>query len=203
MTLNFWHRLTNKPDRNFAKKVLLENIKLRTNWIITIEKLINRFNLADKIGNHKKFKETTKCEIDKAYLEYWNSELSKPDKPRLKFYREVKDNFKTENYLEIENFQSREAIAKLRCSDHTLEIERGRQLKIDREGRVCRMCDMGEIETEKHFLLECNKYEQLRNKFNTLEFTTVRQLINNSDQIQLGNYLVEAFELKANTLITN
>ena len=203
LTLNYWHRLTNMPDRNLAKKALLENIKLRTNWIITIEKLLNRFNLTDKIGNHKKFKETTKCEIDKAYLEYWNSELSKHDKPRLKFYGEVKDNFKIENYLEIENFQSRKAIAKLRCSDHTLEIERGRHLKIDRERRICRMCDMGAIETEKHFLLECNKYEQLRNKFNTLEFTTVRQLINNSDQIKLGNYLVEAFKLKSNTLITN
>ena len=74
----------------------------------------------------------TKCEIDKAYLEYWNSELSKPDTSRLKFYWEVKYHFKIENYLEIEYFQSRKAIAKLRCCDYTLEIERGSPLKIAR-----------------------------------------------------------------------
>ena len=50
LTLNFWHRVTNLPDTALVKKAMLENIKLRTNWIMTIEKLINRFHLAEAIG---------------------------------------------------------------------------------------------------------------------------------------------------------
>ena len=65
LTLNFWHRVTNLPNTSLAKKALLENIGLRTNWIRTIEKLINTFNLADKIGNHNKFKNVTKHAISR------------------------------------------------------------------------------------------------------------------------------------------
>ena len=39
ITLNFWHRVTNLSDTALVKKAMLENIKLRTNWIMTIEKL--------------------------------------------------------------------------------------------------------------------------------------------------------------------
>ena len=63
-TLNFWHRVNKLPDSALAKKAMLENINLNTNWIITVEKLINRFNLADKIGNHDAFKKTVKYEIE-------------------------------------------------------------------------------------------------------------------------------------------
>ena len=64
LALNFWHRVSNLPDMYLVKKALLENIELRTNWIITVEKLINRFNLADKIGNHEIKKKVAIYEID-------------------------------------------------------------------------------------------------------------------------------------------
>ena len=79
--------------------------------------------IADKVGNHEIFKKTTKCEIDKTYLKYWKSELEQPDVARLQFYKEIKNNLKIEKYLQIENFENRKTIAKLRCSDHPLEIE--------------------------------------------------------------------------------
>ena len=178
LTLNFWHRVTNLPDSALAKKAMLENIKLRTKWIITIEKLINCLNLADKVGNHEIFKKTTKCEIDKTYLKYWKSELEQPDVARLQFYKEIKNNLKIEKYLQIENFENRRSITKLRCSDHPLEIETGRHRKIDRTERFCKQCNVGAIETETHFLLECNKYDALRNKHNIVEYTTTQQLMN-------------------------
>ena len=75
LTLNFWHRVTNLPDTSLVKKALLENIDLRTNWIRTIEKLINTFNLADKIGNHEKFKDATKHALEDSYREFWINSL--------------------------------------------------------------------------------------------------------------------------------
>ena len=70
LTLNFWHRVTNLPDTSLAKKALLENIALRTNWIKTIEKLINTFNLADKTGNHNKFKTATKYALETGFQKW-------------------------------------------------------------------------------------------------------------------------------------
>ena len=127
LTLNFWHRLTNLPDTSLAKKALLENIDLRTNWIKTIEKLINTFNLADKIGNQEKFKNATKYAMENAYKSFWTNSLMDPNLSRLLFYKKIKTGFKMESYLDTAGFQHRRAIAKLRCSDHPLEIEKGRQ----------------------------------------------------------------------------
>ena len=67
LTLNFWHRITNLPDSSLAKMALLENISLRTNWIKTIEKLIDTLNLADKIDNHSKFTKATKYALENGY----------------------------------------------------------------------------------------------------------------------------------------
>ena len=63
LTLNFWHRVSNLPNTSLAKIALLENIDLRTNWIKTIEKLINTLNLTDKIENHTKIKKATKTAL--------------------------------------------------------------------------------------------------------------------------------------------
>ena len=200
LALNFWHRVSSLPDTYLVKKALLENIELRTNWITTIEKLINRFNLADKIGNHKKFKKITKNEIDKAYLNYWKTELMRADVSRLAFYREIKEDFKIENYLHIENFENRRAIAKIRCSSHSLEIEKGRHKNIPSTERICKLCDKGEIESEQHFLLKCDKYDTLKNKYEIYEYTNVLELLNNVEQETFGKYLIEAVTLREDTL---
>ena len=41
LTLNYWHRVTTLPGTLLVNKAILGNIELRTNWIITIEKLIS------------------------------------------------------------------------------------------------------------------------------------------------------------------
>ena len=200
LALNFWHRVTNLPDTTLAKKALLENIGLRTNWILTIEKLVGCFNLADKIGNHEKFKKITKFEVDRAYLNHWTIELRKPDLSRLSFYKGIKGELKMETYLQTTNLEHRKYIAKIRCSDHSLEIEKGRHRKIPRAERKCKLCIMDEIETEEHFLLKCNKYELLKNNYNIAEFTTIGEFFNDMDKTDLGRYLIEAFTLRENSI---
>ena len=200
LALNFWHRVSNLPDKYLVKKALLENIELRTNWIITVEKLINRFNLADKIGNHEHFKKVAIYETDKTYNKYWKTELVRGDVSRLTFYREIKDEFKIENYLHIEDFESRKAIAKIRCSAHSLEIEKGRHRNIPRIERICKLCDKGEVESEQHFLLNCDKYDTLKRQHEINECTNVLQLMKNVQPEKLGKYLVEAVTLRENTL---
>ena len=196
LTLNFWHRVTNLPDTALVKKAMLENIKLRTNWIMTIEKLINRFNLADVIGSHETFKKKTRCKIDETYREFWKNELENVDLGRLQFYREVKNNYNIEKYLKLEDFEHRKIIAKLRCSDHTLEIEKGRHRKMERSDRLCKQCNVGTIETEAHFLLECRKYDTLKQKHNLAELSTIQHFMDDTHLDKLGTYLIEAFSIR-------
>ena len=162
----------NLPDVTLAKKALIENVRLRTNWMLTIEKLIDCFNLADKIGNHENIKRQSKIEIDRVYVNYWTTELRNPDLRRLNLYKEIKGEFKMEHYLQTTNVEHRKAIAKIRCSDHPLEVEKGRHKNIPRSERKCKFCNLDEIETEEHFLIRCNKYKFLKTKYEIENYKT-------------------------------
>ena len=197
LTLNFWHRVTNLPNTSLAKKALLENIDLRSNWIITIEKLINIFNLADKIGNHEKFKKATKFAVEIGFQKWWKKSLNDPDVSRLLFYRKIKSEFGMESYLEIPGFEQRRHISKLRCSDHVLEIEKGRHqrgnIRTLRSERICTLCKNGQVEDEEHFLIKCGIYNSLRTKYKFEQFTEALVFFSEENLSTLGKYLIEAF----------
>ena len=57
--------------------------------------------------------------------------------------------------------------AKLRLSDHCHAIETGRRRspKIDREDWLCQICNEEFIEDEKHSLLKCENYSDVRYAF--------------------------------------
>lgn len=42
--------------------------------------------------------------------------------------------------------------------------KKGRLTWMPKEVRVCAYCDTGEVETETHFLLNCGKYKEVREK---------------------------------------
>ena len=54
-------------------------------------------------------------------------------------------------------------LAKLRTSSHSLHVEMGRRSGTSRERRLCH-CGLA-VEDERHFLLECETYDELRNKY--------------------------------------
>ena len=68
-----------------------------------------------------------------------------------------------EHYLaNVNNFDQRENITKLRISVHQLNIERGRYTGLPPELRLCSQCHLKEVEDELHFLLVCPKYNNER-----------------------------------------
>ena len=81
---------------------------------------------------------------------------------KLRTYKQFKNKFSFEYYLIVTlNFENRKLIAKFRCSDHELMIEKGRQ-KIDVEERIFYMCSEKKLEDELHFLLECPAYDRVK-----------------------------------------
>ena len=195
--IQYWYRVTNLPDENLAKKALLENISLKTNWIMTIENLLNIFKLSDPTQYAKKLKYIAKSSIHDVFVEYWKNNIS-TNKGRLEFYSNCKYAFKLEEYLCIPSFEKRKAIAKLRCSDHALEIEKGRHKKIPREARLCKLCTRGNIETEEHFLFECTFYDDIRTKVN---FDCANESIFAFDNShKLGEYIMLALTKRGEKL---
>ena len=93
LMLTYWYRITNLSNNTLVKKALLENINLRTNWIVTIEKLLNSLNLTDSIENRGKFKRTTEVSIQSKYTAHWNKKLKDVKASRLKFYDSIKTDY--------------------------------------------------------------------------------------------------------------
>ena len=142
-------------------KIGIENRNIE-NW--TIEKLMNLFNMTDLPGSLSLFKIKVNKNITDKIIPFWEGYQKNKTPSRMKFYNEIKTHFAFENYLDQPNFSLRKIITKLRCSDHTLEIEKGRHNKIPREERVCKVCDCEETETEENFLIKCKFYEKLKSK---------------------------------------
>ena len=90
----------------------------------------------------------------------------------------------------------RKELSRIRCSDHHLEIERGRHMNIPRHERLCKTCGVTEIESEEHFLIHCNKFNHLRMKHHIEPTSTVQDLLKTEDPTTLGKFLIEAYELR-------
>lgn len=124
--------------------------------------------------------------IEVDFVKFWNEEISNANHSRYLFYNKIKYNFKLENYLVlVDDPAFRTCISKLRTSTHSLLIEKGRHLNIDRKDRLCPECRV--IEDEEHFLFECSKFKSLRQKYiNDLNPNNLGSIFNNS----LGSQLV-------------
>ena len=191
LMLKYWHRVSNLPKETLAKKALLENVSLRTNWISTIEKIISIFDLSDQTHTIDNLDKHVRTNTRKKYISYWENNVIS-NETRLEFYKSVKREFNFEEYLNLPNFAARKAIAKIRCSDHDLEIEKGRHRKIPREARLCKLCNKGYIETEVHFLIKCDYY-------NNIKFThginfTIQNIFDNEKIAELGNLIISMTE---------
>ena len=66
--------------------------------------------------------------------------------------------------LDLPNLDHLSAVTRLRMSAHRLAIETGTKVrpKICKEERICKNCDLEEVEGESHFLLKCPLYCQQR-----------------------------------------
>ena len=121
-------------------------------------------------------------------------------------------NYSMEPYLYlVKKAKYRHSIAKLRCSSHMLEIERGRHTspKTPAAERKCPICK--EIDDEKHFVLECqinkserdcffNKLVSIYNDFMCLDanvkFNFIMTICDPQCLNWLGKFLHESFRRK-------
>ena len=84
---------------------------------------------------------------------------------KLRTYKTFKSSYTLEKYIEISDIPLswRKSYCSFRISCHELEIERGRYTRPKKppEERICKLCDVY-IENEKHFIVDCYQYSELR-----------------------------------------
>ena len=117
LMIDYWNRLNTLPESSLAKQALKENANIRTNWIMTIEKLLKKFNLMET-RDHMKFKLISKTKTNLYYNSLWDTEIKRSNSSRLNFYQRLKSDRKPPIYIDLPSFYQQKAIAKLRCSNH-------------------------------------------------------------------------------------
>ena len=84
--------------------------------------------------------------------------------------------------------RQRSLLAKLRSGTLPLAIETGRYTRTPVDERLCRSCDSNAIETEFHFLFECDMYNDLREQFINTGDTGIRGINPPIEQLSLFFY---------------
>ena len=166
--LNFI-RLNNLNSNSIVKKTFLQQQEMNEigaqcwySRVLDIAKGYNIDPLSHTFNDDTKYKIRQTCY--NSFKNSWKSDLL--EKPKLRTYRLLKDNFGTEKYLSLVTKKKfRNAITRLRSSSHTLEIERGRWTNpiTPVENRLCPYCNL--VEDEIHFLFQCELYTNDRVAF--------------------------------------
>ena len=174
--VKYWIRLnSSKVSDKLLASALAENEYMMQNkqkcWLSSVDMILRNCNLFGNYENlfsHRSIKNSELFKIRKYLKENfeknWALQLSESEK--LRSYRTYKNIFKFEKYLSnmYNNDNERFNMTRLRVSNHRLHIETGRHTtpKTPITERICMNCDTGQVEDEKHFLLLCPKYNELR-----------------------------------------
>ena len=107
----------------------------------------------------------------------------------------MRKDFEIPKYLDIPSFRERQMTSKILCSSHKLHIETGRHTNTPREERTCQLCSSNEIESEDHFIVNCEAYANIRNEspipFNN--YSNAEALFDIEDPLILAEFLRNAY----------
>ena len=167
-TLNFWNRLESKCKEDDDSLVTLAyalNKRENLPWYKSVNALMVSIDMKDYFDNPEEdicFKTTAQNAMTSMIKKQWKCNLKTNKK--LKFYSYLKKEMGFEKYLDIVSYyKDRKLLTKFRCSNHNLEIEKGRHNNIIRKERLCKLCKK-QVETEKHFLIFCPAFNSIREK---------------------------------------
>ncbi len=107
----------------------------------------------------------------------------------------------------VDNAQLRRSLARFCCANHKLQIELGRQVKLVKvsvQQRYCKLCNLGVVKDEDHFLLVCHAYQSVRKRFRgSLPLTAITplvELLSCQQQGILARFLVQCQTVRSELL---
>ena len=153
--------------KRFVTLHSLNNLGI-VNWVSHLKHTLSGHNLENLVDDFTTpmnlYKNIKKIIINCYKAKYISSIQCEQMCPKLRTYQLFKHNFDLEDYMFLRISKYRVSLCRLRISSHDLEIERGRYTvpKTPVNMRLCKQCNAGEVEDEKHFIISCVKYRNIR-----------------------------------------
>ena len=160
--VRLWNRLVNLPENRVTKKVFLWS-KSKSPWAVELQTVFADVQLQYVFCNY------LPCSVNNIRSNLMSNFKHKwligiMAKPKLRTYFQIKDVYETELYVKANLTRNqRSLVAQLRTGILPLALETGRFTQTPEEDRLCRLCELGEVENETHFVLYCPRYDDFRN----------------------------------------
>jgi len=166
--LRWWGKLIKMGPDRLAYRIYKTRREQdsRSSWCKSVQRILNDLNVGhlwatEEIGDLKGWCVTAKMWLRDSEQKRWESKVARM--PKLRLYRMMKTKFGFEDYLtHIKVVNQRKIFSKFRSGTNELRIETGRWSKERLELRNCLVCGKLELEDERHLLLHCISFEQLR-----------------------------------------
>ena len=137
------------------------------------------------------------------YIQTWFENINNLSK--LYYYAKMKNIYCFEdNWTLIRSEKLIMLITRLRLASHDLEIEIGRHNRIDRNNRICKLCNSNAIETEFQFVMVCPLYKDLRRKYTSFSswptdnrFIRYMALSDKVMLLKIAHFLENAFKIRS------
>ena len=172
--LNFWLRTINGKEFKISTivcnvlKLLSDHGVYSSPWLKYIHTTLQELGLSHvwqdfAFLSRSWFKPAIKLRLSDAYLQSWQSKIN--DSTQCTNYRIFKTKMCLDDYLLKLPISYKIILTKFRCGNHRLPIVTGRFNGIDRQNRICQLCNLNKIGDEFHYLFECPNIETSRKKY--------------------------------------
>ena len=218
--LTYWIKLLTMETHRYPKQCYIMLKRLdevgKITWASHVKEMLYKYGfgyvwIAQDVGNSKQLLGLFTQRLKDCFLQDWFAKINESSK--AEHYKCFKSLLDVEKYLYIDlSFRYRNALAKFRCSSHSLMIEKGRHMDLDRLYRNCPLCIQRNVyilEDEYHFLMVCPEYEDLRYNFfpenmltnvNLNKFYSFMTSKNEHVITSLAKYLFHAFQKRKSLL---
>ena len=135
----------------------------RNNWSWDTKQIMNKLGSIDAFNTQSSVNiSDAKVLINNFYARKWSDDLQ--GVPKLRTYRMFKTEPKCEEYLTLNlKKYERSMLCQLRFGILPLRLETGRYIGEPVDQRICKHCSLNAVEDEKHFMLDCEQYNAIRN----------------------------------------
>ena len=172
--LNFWYRMiSGKKDKTCytlyqLMHYLHVNDLCHSDWIKSVHETLDKLGFSNIWLTHNtfysqaSFKKKIKTRFADQFKQEWQNKVNETE--RCLNYRLYKKDFNFENYFNILPLPLAKYVCKFRCFSHKLPIEKERFLNIERNERICHICNKNELGDEFHYLFNCEYFSRSRLK---------------------------------------
>ncbi len=214
--VRLWNRLINTDNNRLVKKIFLYDINAhsvhnKSNFSAQVKQICCDVNLKECFTNKTNIDLTTvRNVLFQKFSQEWLD--STRNMSKLDIYCNVKSDLKVEKYLELNiSKYEKSLLSQLRYGILPLRVETGRFVNERREDRICKLCNLNQVEDQLHFVFHCPLYAGNREEL----YRKARLSIQTWDQLSdidklcqlftevprnLGKYVKNSFVLRRQTI---